>query len=427
MSSIITDRKITLNSKINLRPLSQQIENGVVVLGYANQFLELPAEGVQFLTWLNEGMSLNAARQRFETEIGPFPEDDLLEIVDAFLESDFIAAIDGTTIPVYHRPAPQPSSLRFSQKWAAVLFSTPMLIVWLVIVIPSVAIWVINPDLWPRHTDFFWSEYYFVVISVGLLVWLVNMVLHELSHWVACRAKGIDATITWTQRLGYIPMSQTVMHNVWAVPRNARYIPLAAGMMFDFLRISATLYLLFAGKVGYVVLPLIFIKFLKFNLLSATIGVTTQFWLFSKMDGYFLLSALFGQRNLQADTYNWVKSRLSGVKKFTPPAVGMKFIYTYFFITLLGGGFIVGSFLLVTLPIKLHLLWDSFLKIGDASVGPLGQADGVAVVTSQLLNYSLLLYVYWRDTWPDWQQNWLLSGRLPQWIAIKGHRIGETQ
>ncbi|MCB0154229.1 MAG: hypothetical protein KDF65_05480 [Anaerolineae bacterium] len=292
---------------------------------------------------------------------------------------------------------------------------------------PAIAIWVTTPDLWPRQSDFFWHDYYFVVVSVGLLVWLVNMALHELSHWVACRAKGIEATITWTQRLGYIPMSQTIMHNVWAVPRAARLIPLAAGLLFDFVRISATLYLLFFDKMGYVALPVLLIKFLKFNLLSATIGVTTQFWLFSKMDGYFLLSALLGQRNLQADTYAWLKSRVSRVNQFVPPAAGMKFIYIYLGITLLGGGFIVGSFLLVTLPVKLQLLTDSFFKIGDSAVGPLAYADGVAVILSQLINYSLLFYAYGRDTWPNWRPNWRLTGRLSDWLEIiKLQRKGQT-
>jgi putative peptide zinc metalloprotease protein len=417
---------ITPETKVTLRPLSQQIENGVVVLGYANEFLELPAEGVTFLAWLNEGLTLNAARKRFEQQVGPFSEADLLEMMDAFLESDFIAVIDGQSIPARNVPtlsSPNP----FPKKWAAALFSTPMLIAWLLFVIPAVTIWVATPAFWPRYTDFFWHEYLFVVVAVGLLVWLSNMALHELSHWVACQAKGIEATITWTQRLGYIPMSQTIMHNVWAVPRTSRFIPLAAGMMFDFVRISVVLYLLFFEKMGYVALPLLFIQFLKFNLLSATIGVTTQFWLFSRMDGYFLLSALLGQRNLQADTYSWLRSKVSKVKEFTPPAAGMKYIYIYLVITLIGGGFIVGSFLLVTLPIQLQLLWQSFLKIGDPSVGPVAYADGVAVVASQLINYSLLLYAYWREALPEWGRNWGMPGRLLQWINIRDQKLGEAQ
>ncbi|MCB0154228.1 MAG: hypothetical protein KDF65_05475 [Anaerolineae bacterium] len=99
---------ISLDSRISLRPLSQQVENDVVVLGYADQFLELPVEGLQFLTWLDEGLNLAEAKQRFETEIGPLAEADVLEIMDAFLESDFIAAIDGSAIPTRHKPVAPP-------------------------------------------------------------------------------------------------------------------------------------------------------------------------------------------------------------------------------------------------------------------------------------------------------------------------------
>src|SRR6185295_8854290 len=105
--------------------------------------------------------------------------------------------------------------------------------------------------------------------------------------------------------------------------------------------------------------------------------------LFSQMDGYFLVSALLGQRNLQADTYHWLKSKLPKMSRFDPPAGGMKFIYLYTLITVVGGGLFIGQFLLIQLPIKLRLLWESLLKVsGGATVAPLEFGDGVVVLTS---------------------------------------------
>ena len=49
---------ISLDSQIRLRPLSKQLENGVAIIGWGDQFLELPPEGLQFLAWLDEGLSL---------------------------------------------------------------------------------------------------------------------------------------------------------------------------------------------------------------------------------------------------------------------------------------------------------------------------------------------------------------------------------
>ncbi|MBI1879442.1 MAG: hypothetical protein HYR94_14695, partial [Chloroflexi bacterium] len=207
------------------------------------------------------------------------------------------------------------------------MFSKPALVAWMGVVIPATLLWANTPALWPRMADYFWLEYNFIIILVGLLLWLVDMPLHELAHLLACRAKGIDASITWTQRLGFIPMSQAVMHNIWAVPRSARLLPIAAGMVFDILRISLLVYLLFFQHIGWLLWPDLAIKFLKFYLLTSTLSLLTQFWLFSKMDGYFLLSALLGQRNLQADTYQWLKSKLRQTSRFDPPAGGMKFIY----------------------------------------------------------------------------------------------------
>ena len=76
---------ITLDSTIRLHPLSQQRENGVVIIGRGDQFLELPSEGTDFLAWLAQDLTLNQARERFEARYNPFPDEDVLEVVDAGL------------------------------------------------------------------------------------------------------------------------------------------------------------------------------------------------------------------------------------------------------------------------------------------------------------------------------------------------------
>ncbi|UCC89736.1 MAG: hypothetical protein JSV81_10595 [Anaerolineales bacterium] len=75
---------ISLNSTIRLHPLSKQGENGVVIVGRGDQFLELPREGLDFLTWLDEGLTLAKARERFEARYNPFPGEEVLEVINAF-------------------------------------------------------------------------------------------------------------------------------------------------------------------------------------------------------------------------------------------------------------------------------------------------------------------------------------------------------
>jgi hypothetical protein len=244
----------------------------VVVIGWGDQFLELPTEGLQFLAWLDEGLSLAEARCRFEAHYNPFPEADLLDVVKAFWESGFIAAVDGQAVAPQQAPvAAEPYWL--PQTWARRIFSTPVLIAWMLVVIPAILLWMSTPALWPLRNDYFWLEYNFLIVLVGLLLWLVDMPLHELAHLAACRAKGIEASITWTQRLGFIPMSQTIMHNIWAVPRAARLMPIAAGMVLDILRISVLVYLLFFQYIGLLLWPVLVVKFLKFYLLTSTLAL----------------------------------------------------------------------------------------------------------------------------------------------------------
>jgi hypothetical protein len=396
---------ITLESRVRLRPLSKQLENGVVIIGRGDQFLELPSEGLDFLVWLEENLSLAQARERYEARYEPFPRDEVLDMIHAFLECDFVATIDGQ--PIAPRRTPLKSNAGwFPQSLAQALFSKPVLIAWMVFVVPAAILWMRTPELWPRRADYFWVDHYSIVILCGMLIWLIGMPLHELAHWLACRAKGIEATITWTQRLGFFPMSQTVMHNIWAVPRRARFLPLAAGMIWDVFVLSLALYLLYFARMGWLALPWLATSLLKFYVLFITMALAAQFWLFSRMDGYFLVSSLLGQRNLQSDTYDWLKSRLFKAKAYDPPAGGMKFIYIYAVMTAFWGGLFMAQFLLVSLPIKLQLIWESLLKVlNGAQVAPIEFYDGLGVLASQLIFYGLLLYAYMRDTLPNWRRS----------------------
>ncbi|UCC86126.1 MAG: hypothetical protein JSV81_14860 [Anaerolineales bacterium] len=396
---------ISLNSTIRLHPLSKQGENGVVIVGRGDQFLELPREGLDFLTWLDEGLTLAKARERFEAHYNPFPDEEVLEVINAFVECDFVAAVNGQSIAPRRVPL-QSNASWFPQSWARALFSRPVLIAWMIITVPAAVLWVLTPELWPQRADYFWADHYSLVVLVGMLVWLVGMPLHELAHWLACRAKGIEATITWTQRLGFFPMSQTVMHNIWAVPRTARFLPLAAGMVWDVFCLSIVLYVLYFEKTGLLAVPWVVVRLLKFYILIITMALVAQFWLFSKMDGYFLVSALLGQRNLQSEAYDWLKSKLVKNRTFDAPAGGMKFVHSYVVIMVLWGGLFMGQFLLINLPIKVQLVWESFLKVSNsAAVTPPDFADGAAVLASQAIYYGLLLYAYCRDTLPRWRQS----------------------
>jgi hypothetical protein len=200
-------------------------------------------------------------------------------------------------------------------------------------------------------------------------------------------------------------MSQTVMHNIWAVTRKARFLPLAAGMAWDVFLLSLALYLLYFNGTGWLALPWLATSLLKFYVLFITMALASQFWLFSKMDGYFLVSALLGQRNLQSDTYGWLKSKVIKARTFDPPASGMKLIYIFALITLVWGGLFMAQFLLVSLPIKLQLIWESLLKISrGVEVAPIDFYDGVGVFASQVIFYGLLVYAYVRDTLPNWRR-----------------------
>jgi hypothetical protein len=115
------------------------------------------------------------------------------------------------------------------------------------------------------------------------------------------------------------------------------------------------------------------------------------------MDGYFLFSSLFKQRNLQADTYAWLGTRFNGRQSFDPPREGMKYIYIYSIITLVFGGLFMAQYMLVQLPIRIQLIWDSLMRTISYPTTSFEFADGVAVLTGQLIYLGLLMYAYWQE------------------------------
>ena len=118
----------SLDCRLGLYPLTRQRENGVVIIGRGDQFLELPTEGLDFLSWLDEGLTLAQARDRFEALHNPFPDNEVFEVVNAFLECDFVATLDCQ--PLAPRRAPLKSNAAwFPQSWARALISKPVLIV----------------------------------------------------------------------------------------------------------------------------------------------------------------------------------------------------------------------------------------------------------------------------------------------------------
>ena len=81
------DPAISLDSRVRLRPLTKQLENGVVIIGHGDQFLELPTEGLDFLAWLDQGLTL--AELAIHAQVAPLAERDMAQYRSAFGREKF--------------------------------------------------------------------------------------------------------------------------------------------------------------------------------------------------------------------------------------------------------------------------------------------------------------------------------------------------
>jgi hypothetical protein len=215
-----------------LRPLTIVGDGEEFLVGdpARSHYVLLPEVAVTIIRLLQVGNSVAAAA----AAIGP--EVDVADFAATLIALGFAAQQAGDA-----SVEPAPAAGRRVPPWIVrPLFSRAAWTVYAGCAALVAAIFAVRPALLPRPEDPYFLSSPLVSIACVVLLTYVLSGVHELWHWAAARAEGLDAGITISRRLYFLAF-ETDLTQLWSLPRRRRYGALLAGMAFDSMVLSSAL------------------------------------------------------------------------------------------------------------------------------------------------------------------------------------------
>jgi hypothetical protein len=254
------------------------------------EYVLLPEVGVRVIRLLQAGQTMGSV----VAEIGPAV--DVPDFVATLLELGFVSLVPSQSAE--HQSAdPMRPVRRVPPGLVRPLFGQTAWTVYAGCAVLAVAVLGVRPALVPTSQDIFFLPSPLASITCVTLLIYGLAALHEICHWAAARAEGLDARITVSRRLYFLTF-ETDLSQLWGLPRRRRYGALLAGMAFDVVVLCATLvarlgdvdgWWQLAAGVGQLLAALAFVE------LAALVA---QGYIFARTDLYAVLVTATGCINL---------------------------------------------------------------------------------------------------------------------------------
>lgn len=320
---------ITPKSIVELYDLHIVPEGNKYIVGRSETeiYVLLPLVGVEIIKAIQQHKRISAIERSLKPCHGRV---DVMGFVRKLVDHGFVKAIDKNFL--HHRLARKKKLLDAVRpervQW---LFSSPMMVLYAIILVLGLAALLMGPpevspyvqgggienaqelqerftSYLPQSTDYFFTQYFIILLPVTFLLSWLFVVLHELGHYLAARSRWLKARFGISHRLNYLVATTTVT-NLYSLGRKKRFRVLLAGMGVDVLIIALGFLLLFLSD--YLLLhplPLLVYKLVKFVILIEFLGLLWQFMFFMRTDIYYAFEHLVGMYNLMQKTRQFLKS-----------------------------------------------------------------------------------------------------------------------
>ncbi|MGD2114702.1 MAG: hypothetical protein PVG07_06610 [Acidobacteriota bacterium] len=367
---------------VTVFPFTRLDEDGEVIIGRpeTGTFLVLEPSAVEVLDWLADGSTIDEARHRYRELHGePLNLQPFLKHLSA---KGFVrlgrngAAPDGSEAPDSDSTEGADGVRRFhleaiTPEAARTVFSTPALTGVGLLLAAAVLALIARPDLLPSWRALYFPDGLGRFGSALAVLSLLLVAVHELAHLVAARAVGVSCRFGFGTRL-WVPVAETDMTGVWAVPRRKRYLPFLAGPLADATGAALCVLFLFAEAEGWLMAPSWAVRFAGALLLIYLLTILWQCYLFVRTDFYYVLANLLRCKNLMEDTrvfvgnlaarvLPWIRTRdQSHLPEHERRAV------RWFSLAWLGGRCVAIAALVW---IQLPLAWSYLVLLGGALTG----------------------------------------------------------
>ncbi len=295
------------NSRVTFVPFSWRTEGEhyIVWRKEGSNFIELAEDSFITLQLLQQGESFREVSERLEKKYGE--KYDIKDFVSELIQLGFVSSIDG--IPLQVTP-PRGKTISFiNPRYARWIYSTPLLMVYIGLIVFAGMIFLSNREYLPKYSDFFFHENYLVVLSMSLFMGVILLIFHEFAHLMAGKAVGVDGFFRISMRLYFI-VAETNLTRLWSVPRKKRYLPFLAGMLNDGFIIAILTIHRWASDQGLVSRIAFVYAFEKLIILILFYGIIWQFFFFMRTDLYYVIANLLGCRNLFGDSWTLILNNL---------------------------------------------------------------------------------------------------------------------
>ncbi len=350
-----------------LNQITYQTEGSDVIAGRVDTgvFLAIPAEAKEILDLLAQGMTIGQVSDFYQQKYGEIPD---LEDFLALLETKGLISVAGEK-PREATAAPKRQQMKyhfsnFPQPVARLLFGKVALLVYGLMILAAVAEIIINPSLMPSVSSLYFPSDRALTWGLVAAATYLSLFLHELGHLIAARVHGINSRLGIGHRLWFL-VAETDLTGLWSIPRNQRYVPFLAGMIWDSVMCAALIGMLAAQLHGTLVLSPLLLRFLRALFFTLVMRLAWQFFLYIRTDIYYVIANALKCRNLLGDTEVFLRNQTSrifpAVRKVNQDAIPkyeLTIIKVYSIIWIVGRIYAFILLFTVTLPVALHYARD---------------------------------------------------------------------
>ncbi len=381
---------------LSIQPDGDDFLVGDVELG---EFYQFPKIAVLILAHLRDGATIAEITASIGSEGAAF---DVAEFVETLVDIGFVHERGGK--PVVATPT-DPSASRWTlfrtrPRWVRALFSWPVLVLYVGVIVVAIACAVRYPQARLDPGGFFIESDFTVTLLLLLAMSSVASAMHEAGHILAAARWGIASRLGIGTRLWSI-VAEADISGILSLPKRQRYLPLSAGMLVDVFNIGVLTIvvsaLVHAGGHSFAV------NLLQALVLQITVTLIWQFNIFLRTDVYFLLCTWLNQPDLDRDARLYLtgwRTRIArglGRRRVPPPQVRYRSISTvrwFAAVWLIGRVLAVAMLLGVFLPTMIRY----GLKAYHLAVGPKG-AIGSAIDIATFVLLSVLLVAVGMVMW----------------------------
>jgi hypothetical protein len=358
---------LPLDSTLHVKPLSVVAEGDEYLVGDPTtaEFVLLPRIGVDIIRRLQSGESVRAVAA------GIGPDVDVVDFVNTLLELGFVTLSSTAAPPV---DAAGLSGRTESSGLPRALFSRPAWLLYAGAPVLTLALVALRPGLFPHYEDVFFLPSPLASIVCLTLLTYVLAAIHEVCHWAAARAAGVESHISVSRRLYFLAF-ETDLTRLWALPRRQRYGPLLAGVAFDTLVLFVVVLLRTVVADGWWLVPTWMDSLLGAIAFIQIAALAAQCYVFMRTDMYALLITATGCVNLwrvnQLRLLGLVR-RLNASQRQELAAAHARDLAVarwYSVIYVAGMGLAVAFFVLYFLPATVRLVGWLYQTISAAQLG----------------------------------------------------------